>query len=238
MQGQMRMFSRIAAAVAALLAWGPASGLAQDSLIAPGELVESYHEAARISGTIVAGVQSLGTDGPGPRASLSAYVPDDWETMCLRLVSRDGRYTGEQQFSVAPERDGGWERIAFNSSFEDELLDYADSEMAVLLGAGTCLAGDGRFTLTGWDRAGTPGGAIAILVNSFRADEVYMINKNNQRDFDCARIEGASRTAFDAICTLPSAELETSGTISLEINRIRNGGFDPPEIIEIEAAGG
>lgn len=208
---------------------------AQDFITASTDLVENYLPTAQISGQIVAGIAVAGaasTDKP----RLLSLIPASWagSEVCFSLVSDDGRYKAEQQFHVKESWTGGHVDVPFKSGYEALLSGTTRDSLGVLLRRGKCGSNDGEpYAMVGWniDRPTLPGDAT-LLVNTFRADEAYLIDDKGN-EVACTPRPSESRTAFDFSCTLPNDVAYGDGTLTFEINRIRRGTFDPGVEIEI-----
>jgi hypothetical protein len=199
---------------------------------------ETYLDAAEISGTIVAGLQFSGA--PAARSpALTVLIPADWEghVMCVRLASADGRYVALRSYAITESWRGGLVPVPYETAYISQLQAYEPTDMAVRVVRGSCEAPERLLAIAGWniEHRTEPDGAF-LLINSFRADETYLIDRASGEDFDCVPLQGEARTSFDTICPLPLAVLAGEGASSFEINRIRRGGFDPAELITIQKA--
>ncbi len=229
-------------AVAAALPAAPAASqqAAPAGAVAPlGTPRETFLSAAEISGSIVVGIQLRGPTAQ-ERPHLSAIVPAAWQgrTMCVRLTSNDGRYVAEQAYEIGASWQGGLVALTYDTTYPTQLRDYSASQMAVRIALGTCAAPEGTFAVAGWDigEAGAIEGGL-LMINSFRADEVYLIDRATGRDIGCQAIGDGPRTSFDTYCPLPLDLLRGAGQLRLEVNRVRRGVFDPVALVDIEKAG-
>lgn len=228
------MRSAFAMVVVCLCATGLAC--AQDAIVSPvGELVESYAPAAEISGTPIVGLVSA---GPANNSNVIATrVPAPWAgtTLCARMVSSDGRYEATRSFSVPEGWQGGIATMDFPTRFGTEISALTEMELGVSVTAGSCdePADEAVMVPAAWNSAGLGTGAV-LLVNSFRADETYILVNALGLDITCEPLSSEKRTAFDAMCPLPASLFESGERVELELNRIRRGSLMAGELFVID----
>lgn len=157
--------------------------------------------------------------------------------MCVRLASSDGRYVAAQGYAISDGWSGGLVSLLYETAYVRQLLGYGATDMAVRIARGNCEEPSGVFAIAGWniEPHNTPEGAF-LLVNSFRAEETYLIDRLSGADYDCEPLTGQYSTSFDTICPLPASATAGEGEAEFEVNRIRRGTFDPPELVVIEKA--
>ena len=210
--------------------------MADDVIRAEGPLAETLIPKAEISRVLVAGFQRLG-ESPRKRPALWASVPAAWRgrSLCLRLLSADGTYTAQQSFAVPQDWRGGASALDFTSAFTERLQGLAADEMAVRISLGDCSATDSVYALGSWNTDGaaaSPDGVL--LLNSMRATEVYLIEKDAGREIPCAVKTSDASTSFDTRCVIPADVLKGEGRVTFEINSIRRGTYDPVTLLSIE----
>lgn len=197
------------------------------------DFFENLREKAQISGSPVVGILAPGeySDGVAP---LSALIPGDWRgsEVCARLVTSDGLYEARGQYSVPGDWSGGSAEFEFPTGFAQRILEIEPAAMAVLVGRGECLGDATAFALAAW-RSELTEGAL-VFVNSYRADETYLVFPANLIDIDCLPNPSPQRTAFDMICHVPQDLIAGGGSIRIEVNRIRGGGMVPPDLVTLE----
>jgi hypothetical protein len=168
---------------------------------------------------------------------LWAAVPAAWQgsRVCLRLVSSNGRYTAQQAYRVADDWAGGVTRLRYETAYSADLQSEEFSSMAVRLTRGECGTVAAVYALTGWN-TGYPAKIEkgVLLVNSFRASEVYLIDRATGKDIPCQPMGVDAQTSFDTKCPLPLEILTGAGRLELEINSVRRGTFDPVVLVSIE----
>lgn len=233
---------RVLAAIAVFLVQAPVA-IGQQSLaggaISPvGSPRETFLSAAQISGSVIVGIQLQGAVAK-ERPHLSGVLPAAWQgrSMCVRLTSSDGRYVAEQGYDIGAGWAGGLAALPYGTAYLAQLQHYSASDMAVRITLGNCSSPEATFAVAGWDigEAGGVEGAM-LMVNSFRADEVYLIDRASGLDLPCHAVAGGPRTSFDTYCPLPLHLLRGSGQLRIEVNRIRRGVFDPVALVDIEKA--
>lgn len=228
---------RRAFAMAVIVLSSTGAGAAQDAGVSPvGDLVESYAPAAEVSGTPIVGLVSAGT--PSPSNVIAARVPTPWAgtTLCARMVSSDGRYEAERSYSVPAGWQGGLATMDFPTRFGAEIAALAEAELGVRVTAGSCEGPEVEAVIipAAWSSTGLGSGAV-LLVNSFRADETYILAGQLGLDITCEPLSSERRTAFDVMCPLPASLFESGVRVELELNRIRRGSLMAGELFVIDA---
>lgn len=173
--------------------------------------------------------------GDGTEAEILAAVPEGWgeAPVCVKVRTRDGLYSGRASFAPPPGWTGG-DLAAMNYTTERrKLFDYPDDAVAVLATPGDCDAPVAELAAATWQapEGATPEGAAHLLLNSFRADEVYLIVDGTE--VACEPIDQGSRASFDTRCAIDQALL--AGGADIVINRLRGGSADLP--LTVRAAG-
>lgn len=200
-----------------------------------GALDETFLKAAKVSGEIVVGLQLLGSLS-AHRPALAALVPAEWagRVMCARVNSEDGLYSAQQEYHVDPAWAGGLSQLTFDSEYTTRLNAYEIADMAARVNLGTCADPEKELGVAAWNLSQSePTKGAVLLVNSFRAEEVYLIDIATGKDYDCHAVTEGQRTSFDTRCPLPLRVLKKKGELRLEVNRLRRGQPDPAEIITI-----
>ena len=215
----MTGFALLAGALAAPAVAAPLEGRAA--------LVERYAPAADISGAPLVGLVA-GRSGAVLPQTVTARIPGAWagETLCVRLVSSDGRYSAFRPFDVPADWQTELAQLAIPTQFESQLNQLQPEELGILVSLDDCSGGAAgeRIVPATWSGDGLAPGAV-LLVNSFRADEAYLFDAASGSDVSCAPLAVATRTAFDTACPLPEAWTGGSGVLELELNRVRRGSM-------------
>lgn len=224
-----------AMAVVGLCAIGQVIG--QEMNVSPiGDLVESYAPAAEISGTPIVGLVSAGPAGQSN--VITTRLPEQWAgtTLCARMVSSDGRYEAARPYGVPSGWQGGVATMDFPTRFGTEIAALTTLELGVSVTAGACdePAGEAVMVPAAWSSVGLGSDAV-LLVNSFRADEIYVLASEMGLDITCEPLSSEKRTAFDAMCPLPARLFESGERVRLELNRIRRGSLMAGELFIIDA---
>lgn len=211
----------------------PATTLAQ----ADGSLgIEGYvfnervQPSAEISGSVILGLVAQGNPTT-PRPSLSAWIPVDWAgtEICARVRTIDGLYEADLEVDVGADWAGGILPLPFPTDETERLRDMMPGSVAVYVRHQGCRANEGPGSVAYWNVGADEGEPLLLLVNAFRADEVYVYaaGQEAQPPLSCTKAEGEALSAFDTICTIPRDRLE-SGTTELQVYRLRDAAFDPP----------
>lgn len=201
------------------------------------ELSEQVLPKARISGSLLTGVQRTG-DAAGP-VGLEADLPADWAgaTVCVRVTSIDGLYISRNLYQIAPDWAGGTAALNYPSKYVDVLIPRMDDgAMGVRVTRAPCDAPEGEMALASWRGAAGP---PAILVNSFQADAVYAYLDDATVPVRCERLDLPGLSAYDTRCPLGGgADGDPSGgTVELRILRIVDGKTAPQEAVTLRLSG-
>jgi hypothetical protein len=165
-----------------------------------------------------------------PLDAITADIPAEWrrDPVCLALVTQDGLYEYRSTLQAPADWDGATP-VALEFEPSIALLErYAAGEVALLTGRGDCDAEPAALApaslgLAAAGRAET----VELLINSFRADEVYLI-VGHAPDFavqECRPLAQGSRVAFDHRCPIPVGSFD--GPTPVQIMRLRNQSPDP-----------
>lgn len=195
-------------------------------------LKEMFHQEAPVSGRIVSGVLVAGEQDKTHRLVIWPPASVAGRSVCLQVVSRDGRYWAENTFELPPRTGGRPVVLKYPSAYRDLLQTLGDEELAMLAYPGRCGAGGPRQLLLA--ARTLPEAAprrLEILVNSGRTD-TYAVVKDaaGARPSRCRRIRQGRRTAFDTVCRIaltPSA-VEDPSVIQVRILRRRYERMLPP----------
>lgn len=188
--------------------------------------------AARISGDVLAGAIFAAAPSQEPPA-LFARVPLDWAgtRLCVRVVTLDGLYEAERGYTVPPDWPGGRAQFLYPTDYRDRLAgSYLETGVTITRAA--CDEESPVHLVAYWNDAGTATAEeILLLVNSFRADEVYLFVGDDPAApaIDCAVVEAEQRTSFDFRCSIPLDQAR-GGEFTVELNRLRSGQPDPPRL--------
>lgn len=216
----------------------PAAGQAQDNVPAPvSDLVERYAPAAQISGTPVMGLSLAGMLNPSA-GRITAFVPARWQeqVFCVRVVSSDGRYLAQREYRAPAQWQSGLVSLEFPTRSSSRLSHTGAQDIGVTLWVGSCEDTPAALRIAPaiWNNAEAISGGGELLVNSFRAQETYLIVGERRERIACSFLAHERRTAFDTSCTLPEGLLEPGQTLEVELNRIRRGQIVPGETFTID----
>lgn len=193
---------------------------------------EVLRESAEVSGIVVAGVQRHGS-GDLSGVSLMADLPAGWAggSVCVHVLSSDGLYEAESSYMLAEGWEGGQAQLGFPTTYTTMLETKTPGELAVRVSSGDCATPDQMMTIANWNDA-QGRSPLSVLLNSFRADEVFAYLNDSAEAITCTRIESAGLTAFDQICELPA---ELRGPVTLMLYRIKNGKPARPTKVKLWA---
>lgn len=191
---------------------------------------EFLRDSANISGAVVVGLQRQGQDEQG--INLDAYIPIEWAGMnaCMQVVSSDGRYEAYGPYLIPGDWVGGFTRLDFPTEYQEELMGIPHDGLGAML-----LEGDCNDRNTGGVSVALWNSALAqdpyLMVNSFRADRVFMYMEGLEQPTLCERVDTPTPIAFDTKCKISSGQVV--GKTHLEIYRVTGGKPSQPTGVEI-----
>lgn len=195
-----------------------------------GGLNETVRKGAMISGSVVAGALVRAAEQDG--TSLRGYIPVEWSSrqVCAHLTSIDGLYEALGNYSVPSTWDGGTASFDFPTKHATLLNSLPEDGLAIRVMLGQCGQAKGEdISVAFWNTSELS--RVDLLLNSFRAESVFVYIANREPPIRCPPIDGSGRTAFDSKCTLDLDGL--SGTVDLEVYRIVDGKPAPPDTVTI-----
>lgn len=229
------MHKKYLAFSAMLLALISAPTVAEELAIKPvGIFAERLENTARISGNIVSSFTANGKL-VAEKPFLEIFIPAKWagQYFCMSLVSNDGLYEGQRNFLIEDSWKGGNFIIRLDTKYEDYLANTNSDSFGSLVSKGKCGTNSQEITLAGWNKSITAKKLdYQILINSYRADEVYLI-LDKQDEVECSETKNTKKIAFDFVCRIPNKLMTNQNITKVEINRIRRGIFDEPLFISI-----
>ncbi|MEO0567088.1 MAG: hypothetical protein AAF066_05110 [Pseudomonadota bacterium] len=202
-----------------LLCLAGQASLADELTLLTNPFQEDLRPAAEISGALIMGVQRK--SGTSQGVSLTAYLPKDWAgaTLCARVASVDGLYEASNEYAVTPEWTGGTTSLPYPTKFGDDLSQRPTPGLGIRVTRGSCTdTGPQDATIAGWNAASDA--PLELLINSFRADTVFMYAGDAPTPAECKTIALDNLAAYDTICPLEA--LDSTGPVTLEIHRIVN----------------
>ena len=192
---------------------------------------EDLRSSANIAGALVIGIQRRSVNSNG--TDLTAYIPQDWAgtNICARVVSIDGLYEATNTYAVALDWKGGTLSLPYPTAYRDQLVEKPLDGIGVHVSRGDCSSDKSQdtTTLAGWNAG--PEAPLGVLVNSFRADAVYMYVGDAPVPEVCEPLPAQNRAAYDTLCHLRS---EWGGPVSLEIHRLVNRKPAVPMQIDLQ----
>ncbi|WP_220801066.1 hypothetical protein [Roseobacter sp. OBYS 0001] len=200
------------------------SGHAQSVELATApDLNESLQSTAKISGSIVSGLQVQ--KGPTSEIVIEAFVPSTWsgETICLRVVTVDGHYEASNEYLVSDDWQGGISKLFYPTRHADVLAPKPTDAIGLRMTRGACLSEMQEATVAYWD--GARERPISLLVNSFQAEAVFAYFGDSTSPVKCEPIDLDGKSAFDWNCMFDSSV--GSGPVDVQVLRIKNGQAAP-----------
>lgn len=188
------------------------------------DFFEELLPAARISGSLVAGVQHQGPSGDA--MTVAANVPAAWagEVACARVISIDGTYEATNEYTVPADWSGGEATLDYPTLHGDFLKGMQLDGIGLRVSRGYCNGMAEEITISSWnDGARNP---PAILVNSFQADIVFAYIGETVIPVRCSPVALEGRAAFDVRCPIEVMPGELS--VEVEILRVTDGQPSPP----------
>nr|WP_309503808.1 hypothetical protein [uncultured Roseovarius sp.] len=202
---------------------GQAEGVTEVAL-QKSDFKEFLREGADISGAVVVGVQvqTAAPDGP----SLMGYIPQAWKgsTICAQVVSVDGRYEAYGPYLVPDDWPGGTTPLEFPTKYQDQLRALPADGVGALVSQGDCGGQQGASTVALWNSTSLE--TIDVMVNSFRADDVFAYIADRPQPVRCQKINTESRIAFDSKCSIDARDIH--GATKIGIYRITGGKPSQP----------
>lgn len=175
---------------------------------------ESYRDEAPVSGRVVAGVIAGSSGQPGlallPPASASG------KSVCVQVMSRDGRYSSKNTFLIPSGVDSSGFELEYPSAHESFLFELDVDALAILTSPGDCTDSTASTLYLSTTRPEREPGSepvpIRIFVNSARADTFVAVKNDpkGKRPTRCQEIEEGRRTGFDKICSIELSGLDSS----------------------------
>lgn len=205
-EGGYRMRNRVLAAGLALLVLGSGSASqTQDRLplipLATSEPFQEHLGGARISAALVVAARLGQFEVPFSVDQLRTYLPDHGVShgLCSRVTTRDGRYWAENDYD--PTMIGtGLSRIAFPTSYKDELAKYDRNDVLMRVLAGPC-SDDASAELL--PEIGTGPRILTLFLNvgNVRAAARLLDEAGNEiATATCDKPEGELAVSFTRIC--------------------------------------
>ncbi|MDJ1007373.1 MAG: hypothetical protein QNJ13_06055 [Paracoccaceae bacterium] len=209
------------AVLAALMVASPAG--AQSLELVGTEFNETLRDSAEISGAVVVGAQMhwKRPQDMGFAALLPKLEAD--EPVCIRVVTANGLYDAENPYTYNP-GDGGtgagdpMSEVVYPTEHDAFLAELSGYEITASIARGDCDTRSDTLMVANWaeERASN----VTLLINSFRADAVFVQLLDSGGSVRCEPVEIEVRSAYDTICDLPVGG--ETGELDLLIHRMIN----------------
>lgn len=215
------------------LAVMPLSAQADDRLVLKSNpFNEILRDTAEISGVVVVGTQRHGVRKPDQDdVQLSSNLPAGWAggTICTRVRTGDGLYEASNEYDLPGDWAGGNAVLPFPSAYQDLLATLEPNDLAVSISNGECASSPDEAAVAIWNEA-TATTELSLLINSFRADEVFIYLGDDTNAIRCEAMNDRAMSSFDSVCALP---LEQNGMVAVTLYRISNGKPAKPSTMQL-----
>lgn len=198
---------------------------------------ESYQDQVPVSGRVIAGII---LSGPVATARLALIPPESaaGTSVCVQVMSRDGRYWAKNTFDLPPRIGATPVALEYPSQHQDFLLAVAPDQLAVLGSAGECDSIDrDTLFLSSVPTDTAEDIRVKVLVNSGRSDTYIAITNDagKRRPTRCQAIEDGRRTGYDTLCSIRLSELDPAlDHLRIKIIRRRYERMLPPTEFSVE----
>lgn len=185
---------------------------------------ESFLEKVTVSGGIRAGFMYKSPLEHVDVHKLFIYLHRDLAdpdaTLCVNMVSRDGRYAASWQYALGNQPAGAI-NVDLPSKYQDQVASYAPDALVVLAGIAkqNCAAPDLKYIPASWGE--TPPADYILYVNSGNTDTVIGIPGHTER-IPCTKIAADSTIAYDTRCVVGKEILTEPKSIFLVRNNFGN----------------
>ena len=223
----------------------PAQGAEVIDAVLDGAFHEKLEADVNVSGNIIVGVM-ISSAHLGLTRDALAILPAGTDTtgLCLKITSRDGTYTSENQFRREG-NPGAILRLPYQSRYLETLNNYSrdDGSVAITATSGNChqTAGLDYFLPVYLEQRNRPRDAegIRIYINGFDATDVsYQLQgpAGWLPPQDCDYIEEGRHTAYNFSCEITAIPENAASPVTVKILREVYGRELEPVSFRILAA--
>jgi hypothetical protein len=196
------------------------------------EINETYLDEAPVSGRVVAGVLLTGAVAGDALLRLALPVSAAGSSICVKVMSRDGRYWAENTFALPNDFGTAPVPLEYPTVYETYLKNLHFGELAILGSPGTCGETENdELYLSAVHASGNAKQKVIVLINSGRSD-TYIAVKNIpafKRPARCKMIEEGRRTGFDTECQIDLTGVDPAlQSLDVRILRRRYERLLPP----------
>jgi len=164
--------------------------------------LERYTSQVQVGSTGVSvGLMTGSAEPSADPVRLSVYLPPSGaDSLCIHLVSRDGRYEG--RFRFPRPRHAGRLTLRLPTRQADRLRAYGPERLAALAHVSpTCSLAKELYVLSEWGTTPSPH-RLRLLLNPEPAHTVNIEVAGDSIPKPCARIDATGTTAFDHVCVV------------------------------------
>ncbi|MDY0259929.1 MAG: hypothetical protein RBR41_09730 [Desulfovibrio sp.] len=174
---------------------------------------ESFDQAVPVSGNIIAGLR-FGDGAKKISANGTFLAPPQGRDVCVRVVTRDGRFSASNIYRLANDEQLSQANAAgrvhlspITHSYAEKLVNYVVDDLAVsafMASEGGCAAGKTPYVpqivSQGTEKVFT------VLVNS-GGRSCRLTLQPNRKSVQCARFSNGARIAYDQECVMDVSHL-------------------------------
>jgi len=186
-------------------------------VLSENQFKESFLDNVTVSGGIRAGFMYKSSlervDAHQLYIHLRRDLDDPRDTLCVNMVSRDGRYTASWQYAIGSQPAGAI-NIDLPSKYQEQMASYPPDALVALAAIAKqgCAAPDLQYIPASWGEAAQTD--VILYVNSGNADTVIGIPGRTER-IPCAKITAGSTVAYDTQCVINKEVLDQPKSIFL-----------------------
>lgn len=152
-----------------------------------------------------------------------AGVPD---FLCVRLISRDGRYSAQARYKLSSGI-GSEPLLETKTAYEKQLVGYKTSDIAIAARAAASCDNVKDGNLFAIDTGGARGGKLVVLMNGGNARLRAQLGQNNKpvtQPIVCEPVPGEVRVGFTQQCRLDLPKDIGAGAYQLSIGETSSNG--------------
>ncbi|SDF61564.1 hypothetical protein SAMN04488105_13610 [Salipiger thiooxidans] len=217
---------KIFPAALALFTTVSGTSLAQGIALEKGPFQERVSEYSKVSGDIVMGVMLTGDEASTREPSIVTGVAPDWtessaaSPVCVRIVTKDGRYEAENTYLIAPSYAGTRAPFPYEGQQADLL---AERSAVALVKAGRCGDRSDTFIPVHWKaEPGAQPKTLHVYVNSAGNPVSIAWGRGADAIRNCANVTELAGLKYTARCDVQIDELPSEATVRLTLFVVRS----------------
>ncbi len=228
------VYIKILPAALALFAIFSGMSLAQGITLEKAPFQERVSEYSKVSGDIVMGVMLTGDEASGREPSIVTGVAPDWtdsgaaSSVCVRLVTKDGRYEAENTYLIEPGYSGAEAPFPYEGDQADLL---AERPAVALVKAGRCGDRSDTFIPVLWKaEPGAQPRTLRVYVNSAGNPVSIAWGRSADAIADCADVTELTGLKYTARCDVSLDKLPSDAPARLTLFVARSNSEEVFEI--------